>query len=290
LGAGCIGIVVLVGVIVINDSRRATQDPFIKSLQAAVDTRAAHIDNYCSVDGKQQPSACGPGSGSIMLIGDSHASQWAPALERAANKLGRPLAIRTRGACPVWDLEIASRQTNRASQSCSEFLAETQRAIDRTNPSVVVVASSSYRGRVLDQGDELANEQAARRIWSEGVTSRLRSLEAPGRAILVVLDNPVVPFDPIECLGEHRDATDCTFARSQAFTAVDAERSIERQAAAQTQGASTFDAAVGICAESRCQTLLSDEVVYVDANHLAKGFVLQQAPRLLETLAAAIPT
>ncbi len=77
----------------------------------------------CSPDGKggltRDCTAGDPASSqSVVLIGDSHAAQWQPALQRAVAARGWRLVLRTLSACPATDVRVWDRRRNREYREC----------------------------------------------------------------------------------------------------------------------------------------------------------------------------
>ncbi len=217
LGVLCAVVVGVSSLVLIGGQAQAMNDPFIRRLNAVQRAREERDWGSCWIAQQVDLAACKPGAGVIMLVGDSHAFHWTPGLVAAADELGLPLALRTRGGCPLWDVPIAMAGTTRESAACRDYLTDTQAEIDRLQPQLIVVASASYQGRILGQQGVLSGEEAVE-VWTTGVRSALTQLtEQTDAEIVVVLDNPVVPFDPVECLARKRAQTGVISTRTSAL-------------------------------------------------------------------------
>jgi peptidoglycan/LPS O-acetylase OafA/YrhL len=212
VGAVCVTCGLLAAGLLAAAERAQLRDPYFRVLRDAVSARSADykLESCTGVD----PHDCGGAGGPmVMLIGDSHAAHWLPAVSAAVEKLGGRLAVRAYGSCPPWRVQVAVVRTGRPSEACRAFSQETDKIIERTRPSMVIVASGNYSGRLLDPSTgELFVESDEAAVWTTAVEEYLRWLAPRTRGVGLILDNPYVPFDPIECLARTRSPSNCEFS------------------------------------------------------------------------------
>lgn len=194
--------------------------------------------------------------------------------------------MRTRGGCPPWQLEVAVAGTDRPSDACSEFRRETDELLEDLAPDVVIVSSGNYSGRLLGaEGSGLLSPSDESDAWRQGVSSYLGWLSGRSDELAVILDNPYVPFDPIECLGRTRSPAACQFDPG-AVAEVARDRATTRDAAARAGVSLVFDPAEDLC-RPECVTWRGGPV-FTDRTHLAQGYVESQTSRLAGWLSDAI--
>ena len=282
LGVGCIAAVGVMATLLSAAGQRELRDPYLASLDAAVRSRAADVET-CSVD------SCTSSPNAVMLIGDSHAAHWVPALEAASRELGLTLEVRTRGGCPPWGFSVLATGSDRPSPQCLAFVAETERILDSKRPRIVLLTSSGYGGLVAatnGRSGAAVNEQS---VVADSIHQTLTAHTERGATVGVILDNPWVPFDPVECLGVERNADACRFQRDQGLRPAAMIRRPLEAALDQRPDLRSFDAADGICDRHWCDTQLRDgTLVFSDQTHLTPAYVRTQIPHLVEFLQSLI--
>jgi hypothetical protein len=276
VGAVCVTCGLLAAGLLAAAERAQLRDPYFRVLRDAVSARSADykLESCTGVD----PHDCGGAGGPmVMLIGDSHAAHWLPAVSAAVEKLGGRLAVRAYGSCPPWRVQVAVVRTGRPSEACRAFSQETDKIIERTRPSMVIVASGNYSGRLLDPSTgELFVESDEAAVWTTAVEEYLRWLAPRTREVGLILDNPYVPFDPIECLARTRSPSNCEFSPAS-VSAVVRDRAAERLAAHRSGLADVFDPLNRLCA-GNCSTWTGGLPVFSDRTHLTAAFVRTVAP------------
>ena len=272
--------VALVAAGVVALQRRELSDPLLAHLERVVDERRAD-GSSCFVGGVSSSTGCGGDGPLIVLIGDSHAAHWAEAVGSisARSRLDIPVEVRARGGCPPWGFEVAATGTSEASDACSRFVADTLAYLTGRRPTVVVISTASYHGRVLDASGKVASNEDERTIVRRAVERRLISLKGLGVSVGVIIDNPSVPFEPIDCLGRERAPGRCDFDRDTGLAGVAGMRAIQT-AVARDLDVPVFDGAAGMCRGQRCETMIDGRVVYADRTHLTLEFTASEEPAL----------
>lgn len=260
--------------------RRALSDPFLAHLQRVVQERQAN-ESSCFVGGSPSDSGCDGDGPLLVLIGDSHAAHWSEAMASASSESDIPVLVRTRGGCPPWGFPVAATGRSESSDVCTQFVADTFSYLSERRPSVVVISTASYQGRVLTSAGAPASRADESTIVRDAVERRLAMLLGLGASVGVLLDNPSVPFDPIECLARERESAPCDFDRDEGLADVQGMRRIE-SGAARAVDVPVFDGALGMCDGRRCETMVGGRVVYSDRTHLTTEYTASQEPALRE--------
>ncbi len=177
---------------------------------ALLEARTDFGDNYkqkCHaefLETKLRP--CTEGSGAarthVVILGDSHAAQWYPALASAARTGKWKFTSLTKSSCPAATLTIRVVQLNRPYPECDTWRRSALRWITARRPDVVIVTNSdAYR-----HGDGRAFTDAQR---VDGLRRTLSAIPRQTKA-LVLADTPRLRTDPPTCASEHvRDPLAC---------------------------------------------------------------------------------
>lgn len=113
-------------------------------------------------------------------------------------------------------------------------------------------------------------------VWSAAVSNYLAWLDSRSDGLGLILDNPYVPFDPLECLGKRRDPGACQFEQTELPSFLIRDRGGVQLAAASVGIASVFDPFPLIC-HPVCDTWADGRPVFADRSHLTVEFALGQS-------------
>ena len=228
----------------------------------------------------------------VLLFGDSHAAQWAPALQRAAVGRGLALISWTKSSCPSADVTVWNPAARGPYRECDAWREAVFARLATLRPALVVVSNlidgetdivSRADGRLL-QGDDAAA------AFDAGLTSTLRRLRAAGVPVVMLRDNPRPRRDVMNCLYASPDPGRCERLRVEALPS-DA-RDLR---AARAAGVPVWDLGSAICGPVSCPVLATvgepprAQVVYRDDNHLTASFAASLAPELERVWAADPP-
>jgi len=221
---------------------------------------------YGSTDGS--PCRFGPdGAPVIALVGDSHAAQWFPGLERWADDAGYALETYTKSACPAAD--VTALRDGSPYVACTEWRAEVIGRLQADPPALVLLASYGG-GSIADPGDFGS-------AWTAGTRRTIDALGGGG-AVAVITDSPNLGETPAVCLSAHLDSADaCGRPLSEALAAP--ARAAE-QAAVTGSTATMIDLTGYLCSENTCPPIIGSTLVYRDAHHLTPTMSRRLAPLL----------
>ena len=237
---------------------------------------------YCSVG---DPNA----ATTIMLVGDSHARQWTASLSEVAADLDARLVTRWRGACPATLVELVPRGNVDDDQGCTDYRRDTMRLMDELHPAIVLVAQSDNYQAFIDVPDEGEVAQARADAWGASYGQLLDRVEANGARPAVILDNPGLPRDPVDCISRRRHTESCTPSRADAIRGIASLQRAERAQLATRPDVPVFDPTEVLCDDSTCAVEKNGVLVYSDTTHLTSAFTMTQKSRLAAVLRAAWP-
>lgn len=198
------------------------------------------------------------GTRTIVVMGDSHAAQWVPAVDKIAKDRKWKLVTFTKAACPV--TRVAILDDSKPYEQCALWRERVLAAIAKLKPDFVVTSQSNYTSIAQD-----AMIEGLRSVWSE--------LAGEGARVVAIRNTPYSLFDPRNCLGT--DPGNCINPRSKV------ERGdIYALAARSMTGVTVVDMNDTLCGKDSCPAVVGNIVVLRDNHHLTATYALALAPYL----------
>lgn len=214
----------------------------------------------------------------IALVGNSHAGQWLPALQRLADQEGWRIRTHLASQCAAADLDQAF-PTPSAGRACRAWVQRTtQRVIDE-EPDVVVYTN---RVSVSALGADL---EASYPLYGDGMREVLERWSDAGLRVLALHDTPASGEDTPDCLAARGSADDCAGTRED-WIAPEPVR--EAVAAVDDPRIRFADLNDSICRAETCDPVVGGVVVYFDASHLTATYATTLAPVLRSPLRQAL--
>ncbi|HEU0238779.1 MAG TPA: acyltransferase family protein [Micromonosporaceae bacterium] len=203
----------------------------------------------------------------VALVGDSHAAQWAPALEAIAAARGWRLVMYLKSSCPFLDATVALH--DRPFTACTRWNASVHKRLSGAGRVDLVIISGAATYRMFRDGTELSGadntataEAAMRHAWTD--------VAATGSPVAVLRDTPRPSFNVPDCVARERDHLDqCTFTPDTSSAA----SAKQVTAAADIAGVHLVDLNADICPGSVCPPVIGNELVYRDDNHMTATYV-----------------
>lgn len=213
-----------------------------------------------------------------VIMGDSVALQWFPAVAKTFEKAGWRLVVLTKSACPMVDEPVFYARIGRRYTECEAWRAEAIRLVANMKPDVVLLGSAnSYP---LDDSQ-----------WREGSQRILDSISGAAGHVFVIRGTPVLPFDGPGCLSREtwRERylslpTVCVTARSDAPQIFDQLK----RAAAGYGNVQLLDFNGLICPSGQCKAAQGDSIVFRDSQHVTASFIEGLTDRVEAAVAPAL--
>ncbi|WP_368825991.1 acyltransferase family protein [Kocuria cellulosilytica] len=196
-----------------------------------------------------------------MVIGNSHAEQWLPAVEAVARDRGWNLRSIVRGACRYQPVETTDNT------ECQELIGLTDRYLEEQDIDVVFTTSTVT-------ADEGPGEQIA-----PGFEQVLEDLGSRGITVVGIRDNPRFPFNMVTCIDQHGpDAERCNPPRAQKL----APQNPAEALTARHENFVSIDMSDWICPDGTCPSRIGNRWVYMDDNHMPRDYVVSMVPAFTE--------
>ena len=197
-----------------------------------------------------KPKACtfgDPASAiNVVLVGDSHAAQWSPALQRLADDRHWNLRVYTKSGCPFADAPVSLGNEERAYPECAAWNAAMLQILLDDPPDLVVTASSRYR---LINGDTMLDASASDAEIVAGYRGRGRRSVSKNIPVVVLADTPRPGFDIGDCVSASSGhLTRCVVRSRRALQA----RGVVLSTAAAGTAAKLVDLTDAICPDDPC--------------------------------------
>lgn len=216
----------------------------------------------CHQEESSEPKRCSlgdpTGAKTIVLVGDSHAAQWVPALDKIAKDHNFKLVTFTKSACPF--SRVAIMADGKPNVLCAQWQDKVLAEILKLKPYLIVTSQSNYGSVPQDQMIE-----GLRSVWSK--------LTEAGSQVVAIRNTPYMKFDPGDCLSA--TPTECVTKLS------DVERSDALVLAAEGQkNVRAIDMVDTICGPHLCPAVVGNIIVWRDNHHLTASYSLALAPYL----------
>jgi hypothetical protein len=202
----------------------------------------------------------------VVLMGDSHAAQWFPALEPIAQERGWKLVTRTKSSCTPADLTVYNPVLEREYPECDQWRENVLAEIESIKPAMVILSGedSPELPEWADDGTE---------AWAQAWTDTMERVTAAADQTVTLTDTPRSPTGESipECVALHsEEVQECVLQRSEA---IDASGNREAAMAAQQEAGATVVETIGwFCYAGSCPVITGHTLVYRDSHHMSTPY------------------
>jgi hypothetical protein len=228
----------------------------------------------------------------VVIMGDSHAVHWLPALYAAGRAAGWAVSGLTKSSCLPANVTVELVSRGAAGRPYTECRAWVDKAVAwlvRARPAAVILSCSpKYNLPGLDRN-------ASRPNLGEGVVHVVRALARAGIPALAIKHTPFRVEAVPACLAG-ATARGLDTAGAIAACTVRAEDALPTYEGALTEAAAQFDGLrlldfddVFVDARGQCPPIIGNVIVHRDAHHMTASFSQTLAPALARRLSVALP-
>jgi peptidoglycan/LPS O-acetylase OafA/YrhL len=219
------------------------------------------------------------GAFEVVLIGDSHAQHWLPALDELGKSRSWRIHSFTKSACPIFDVPLWNNRLQRRYTECATWhglVAEQVAQLD--DPVVVLANASGYSDLLLDDNGRRTEESSEfADLWRDGARRGSQAWLAIADRIIRLADTPWAPEDVPGCLSKYRNTpSTCDFVVDEVDVGDDEMIDVERSVVSDQGIADRYvfvDPSSIVCPDDPCRVVdESGIIVYRDFHHLTQTF------------------
>lgn len=218
----------------------------------------------------------------LVLIGDSHARQWIPALEDLSERYGYQAYFLVREGCPGADVTPWLANGTGPSEDCAAFQDWAVEQVRELDPAVVLLGSAANEGGLAGEDGELVQDtDEVASLFRAGMERQIERLEPLTERVVVIADPPALESNPGRCLSRRgASLADCLSGpESRSLVMIDALR----QAALAT-GATYVETAQWFCADGACPMVIGDYIARRDPTHVSVRYAAYLSDELDEAI------
>jgi hypothetical protein len=215
----------------------------------------------------------------VVLFGDSHATQWFPALDRIARARHWRLVSLTKSTCPPLPLPLWQSTLGRWYTECDSFRNAALKRMRLLRPTMVILGVARHYGPEYRFGPVYGPG------WIAGMRAAVEQARAVSPRVVVLGPTPLPAGNVPDCLSGHlTEVGSCTRPRADAVNEVGMR---SEQAAVQAAGGSYLRVTDWVCAPVTCPVIVGNLLLYRDDNHLSVPYTAWLAPALAAGLDAS---
>ncbi len=258
----------------VDEVETITPDPANAAQDTALTNSTCHAwpddpDYHACQIGQTQLAAAAE---KVVLVGDSHAGQWAPAIRLLARNQGWNLFMATKSACPLNDVTI-TRADGSDYPECAQWNAAALDALTGADkPDLVFLSNSNYEQTAAGGTEGMAH----------GLIKTYERLVKAGIHVVVLRDTPQSTQNVAECADANRTRlAACAFSREDGLARRDHAQQVAIDAVPKVKLIDLTDA---ICPADQCAPVIGGVLVWRDSNHMTDTYSRTLAPRLVKAL------
>ena len=274
-----------------QQDRRRLPDGLRPSLEMAWWDRSGSYDDRChndAVDPELRTCSFGDVDGdvTIVLLGDSHALQWLPALVAAAEREGWRVTTLTKAACPPAEVEFGRKEPG-AAASCSTWRARALAWLAEEPPDLLLMTGAGRVYNILGADGQALAEDDALAAWQRGLAAhawvRYRDDEGrrPGGHAAHAPEPGLLPG------GQSRGHVSL-LRRPRSVALGDSLDAVEREIA-EAAGAAFESLSDLVCPYDPCPVVIGDVLLWRNADHITATFAERLAPAMRALVQRNLP-
>lgn len=202
----------------------------------------------------------------VVVLGDSHALQWTPALIEVAKNRDWRLINLLHANCTAAQVSV--------NEDCDLWRENALERIAEEKPGLVIVASNTGPNMTVQDGGTTLGREDAEPLLEAGMVDTFNDLKATGAEVTLMQDMAMSKdYLPSECVAENRDDPGkCTFKMDRP-----PELAYDLKAADQVGGIQVIDPIPRICPNYTCEPVEGNILKFRDRFHISATYSKQLA-------------
>ncbi|GGR40372.1 peptidoglycan/LPS O-acetylase OafA/YrhL [Nocardioides luteus] len=217
----------------------------------------------------------------IVVIGDSHARHWTPAVEEIAERAGYRAYMLAMPQCTVSLVTPDKIDSTDPMTSCDDFHDFMLASVKKLRPDLLLISSRPIGAAYHDSSGRHTDRQVVRRGVYRGYERLLAHVKPVAKRTVWLRDVPALEFDPATCLSSNKTLSPCTY-KPLASQQDGADLQMQAARAAHVP---TIDLDDMFCDSVKiCTTVVGDTVTHRDSHHLTATYSRELGRTLGERL------
>jgi peptidoglycan/LPS O-acetylase OafA/YrhL len=201
----------------------------------------------------------------IVIFGDSHATQWIPALDAIGLKNNLKITVLTKAGCPAADLYVMYELANKLQKypECATWRSNALAEINlNVKPDLIIMAATGSYNIGSDAKNNLD-------YWVAGYQSTISNLQKFSDKIMIINDTPHSGTPTaLDCLGKNlNNPNNCDLNYSESVAPFDRKTSLDKIGV--QYSIPIVDPIPWLCSNLVCPAVLDGIAVYADSSHMA---------------------
>ncbi len=221
---------------------------------------------------------------SMVLIGDSHARQWIPALEKIAEEEGYVAYFLVREGCPAVDQTPWKANGEGPQYDCEDFQDWAAETVKELRPAITLMGTdANERGYADDEGNHVEDDATIEQMVESGMISQIERIKPYSDRTVILGDPPIHEISPVKCLTTRNPAPSLKGCLSPPEPRSE-EMMEATQRAADIAGAEFLVTEQWFCADGLCPTVVGRLITHRDVEHISIPYSEYLAPEIKRKL------
>ena len=196
----------------------------------------------------------------VMLVGDSHAAQWFPGFEKAANLDDFRLRVATKSGCPALLTEVTNKSST-SNSNCKIWESKLITYINKSNPNILVISNLTE-----NNGGSFASIGLTPKSYIESLNRFIAQIKLTTK-VTVIGDTPYPAKDVVTCLSLNwRKTNVCDVPNNQ-------DLATKLTANLKSPRVNYIDSRPLFCNAEICPAIIGSKNVYVDGSHISPSTI-----------------
>ncbi|WP_176883542.1 acyltransferase family protein [Nocardioides sp. YR527] len=217
----------------------------------------------------------------IVVIGDSHARHWTPAVEEIAERSGYRAYMLAMPQCTVSLVTPDKIDSTEPMTSCDDFHDFMLSSVKKLRPDLLLISSRPISAAYHDSSGRHTDREDVRRAVYRGYQRLLAQVKPAAERTVWLRDVPALEFDPATCLSSNKTLSPCTYKPLESQQdGADLQMQAAKAARVETVDLDDmFCDSVGVCT-----TVVGDTITHRDGHHLTATYSQELGRTLGERL------